>query len=368
LLHLPPKGTSVLPQILADGAALEGGQVRLDHGARANGHRPAIDPLFRSVADAYGPASAGVVLSGVLDDGTAGLMAIKQAGGVTLAQDPAEALYDTMPRTAIEIVSPDHIGTAEQLGRVLAEIAADLPPDPPAALHAVREEHLVEVDRGASDDPRPGEVTGLTCPECSGAIWLDEAAPVSRFACRGHSYSPQSFDAAPTERVEAALWTALRTLEERAALYRRMAARHRVSGNARTSERFALRAESAVQHAFTDVTRYRRLGEALQESKREVEITYEELQSTNEELETINDELQQRIDDASPPPPSSSSTASCASRPERRGPRPLGPALAGGPGRVSAQPRHRAAGRQATRTDPRRARGEGRRRGSGSKP
>lgn len=278
VLHLPPKGTSVLPQILAragplpaltaeGGAALEGGHVyvappdchllvedghvRLDHGARANGHRPAIDPLFRSVADEYGPASAGVVLSGVLDDGTAGLMAIKQAGGVTLAQDPAEALYDMMPRTAIEIVSPDHIGTAEQLGRVLAEIAAVVPPDPPAALHAVREEHLVEVDRGASDNPQPGEVTGLTCPECNGAIWLDEAAPVPRFACRtGHSYSPQSFDAAQTERVEAALWTALRTLEERAALYRRMAARHRVAGNARTSERFALRAESAVQHAF----------------------------------------------------------------------------------------------------------------------
>ena len=278
VLHLPPHGTSVLPQILAragalpavtaeDGATLEGGRVyvappdshllveegrlRLDHGARANGHRPAIDPLFRSVAKAYGPASAGVVLSGVLDDGTAGLMAIKQAGGVTLAQDPAEALYDMMPRTAIEVVSPDHVGTAEQLGQLLADIAGAVPPDPPAALQAVREEHLVEIDRGSSDDPQPGRVTGLTCPECNGAIWLDESGDVPRFACRtGHAFSPQSFDAAQTERVEAALWTALRTLEERAALYRRMAARHRASGNARTSERFALRAESAVQHAF----------------------------------------------------------------------------------------------------------------------
>ena len=278
VLHLPPRGTSVLPQILdragalpavaaEDGAAVEGGRVyvappdchllveggrlRLDHGARTNGHRPAIDPLFRAVAREYGPASAGVVLSGVLDDGTAGLMAIKRAGGVTLAQDPAEALYEMMPRTAIEVVSPDHVGTAEQLGRVLAEIAAEVPPDPPAALHAVHREHLVEVDRGSSDDPQPGHVTGLTCPECNGAIWLDESGPVPSFACRtGHAYSPQSFDAAQTDRVEAALWTALRTLEERAALYRRMAARHRESGNSRTSERFALRAESAVQHAF----------------------------------------------------------------------------------------------------------------------
>jgi two-component system chemotaxis response regulator CheB len=207
--------------------------------------------LFRSVANAYGAEGAGVVLSGVLDDGTAGLMAIKQAGGVTLAQDPSEALYDMMPRTAIEVVSPDHIGTAEQLGKVLAQIAAGVPPDPPAALHALRKEHLVEVDRGSSDDPQPGQVTGLTCPECNGAIWLDDSGAVPRFACRtGHAYSPQSFDVAQTERVEAALWTALRTLEERAALYRRMAARHRESGNSRTSERFAIRAESAVQHAF----------------------------------------------------------------------------------------------------------------------
>jgi two-component system chemotaxis response regulator CheB len=278
VLHLPPKGTSVLPQILdragalpalaaEEGAAVEGGHVyvappdchllvedghlRLDHGARTNGHRPAIDPLFRSVATSYGEASAGVVLSGVLDDGTAGLMAIKQAGGVTLAQDPAEALYDMMPRTAIEVVSPDHVGTAEQLGKVLAEIAGDVPPDPPARLHTVREEHLVEVDRGASDDPQPGQVTGLTCPECNGAIWLDESGAVPRYACRiGHDFSPQSFDAAQTERVEAALWTALRTLEERAALYRRMAARIRESGNTRTSERFAVRADAALQHAL----------------------------------------------------------------------------------------------------------------------
>ena len=83
------------------------------------------------------------------------------------------------------------------------------------------------------------------------SLWLDESGPVPRFACRtGHDYSPQSFDAAQTDRVEAALWTALRTLEERAALYRRMAARHRESGNSRTSERFAIRVESAVQHAF----------------------------------------------------------------------------------------------------------------------
>jgi two-component system chemotaxis response regulator CheB len=277
VLHLPPKGTSVLPQILARAGALEasaavdgeiavgghiyvappdchllvdGGSLHLDHGPKVNGHRPAIDPLFASVADAFGSAAAGVVLSGVLDDGTAGLMAIKRAGGATLAQDPGDALYDMMPRTAIEVVSPDHVGTAEQLGQVLAAMATGAPPDPPVAARRHRE-HLVEVDRGASDDPQPGTLTGLTCPECNGAIWLDESGAVSRFACRiGHAFSVESFDDAQTARVETALWTALRTLEERAALYRRMAERHRQSGHTRLAERFALRGEGALHHAF----------------------------------------------------------------------------------------------------------------------
>lgn len=278
VLHLPPRGTSVLAQILDRAGALRAvqatdgehpepgtiyvappdrhllaadGAIHLDHGPRSNGHRPAIDPLFRSVAAAYGSGCAGVVLSGVLDDGAAGLMAIKQAGGLTLAQDPGEALYDMMPRTAIEIVDPDHVGSAKELAMVLAAAAVAPPPDPPHEAATSREEHLVAVDRGSSDSPQPGSVTGLTCPECNGAIWLDDAGGVARFACRtGHEFSPASFTTAQSGRVESALWTALRTLEERAALYRRMAARHRAAGNARTAERFALRGESAVQHAF----------------------------------------------------------------------------------------------------------------------
>jgi two-component system chemotaxis response regulator CheB len=279
VLHLPSNGTSVLPQILSRAGVLpaltategihpEGGRIyvappdchllvddgvlRLDHGPRINGHRPAIDPLFRSVARAYGAAAGGVILSGVLDDGTAGLLAIKRAGGATLVQDPVEALYEMMPRTAIEVVAPDHVASAEQIGKMLTALVAAPPPDPPAAARATREEHLVEIDRGSSDDPQPGQLSGLTCPECNGAIWFDDSGPIAQFACRtGHRYSPDSFDAAQTERVEAALWTALRTLEERAALYRRMAARYRGSGSGRTSERFALRAEVAVHHALT---------------------------------------------------------------------------------------------------------------------
>jgi two-component system chemotaxis response regulator CheB len=275
VLHLA-RGPSVLPQILAracelpavqaeDGMEAKGGRIHvappdrhllvqegklsLDNGPHINGHRPAVDTLFRSAA-AYGAGTAGVVLSGVLDDGTAGLMAIKRAGGVTLVQDPADALYEMMPRSAIEIVTPDRIGTASMLGLFLAEIAAKPPLDPEHNGTQVHE-HLVEVDRGSSDDPQPGEPTGLTCPACNGGIWLSHENGIPRLACRtGHSYSLDTFAASQTDRVETALWTALRTLEERAALYRRMAARHREHGNTRTAERLALKAESAVQHAF----------------------------------------------------------------------------------------------------------------------
>src|SRR4051794_35168657 len=278
VVHLPPKATSVLPQILdragplravsaGDDMPVEGGMIyvappdahllvengtmQLDRGPRTNGHRPAIDPLFRAAARAYGPEVAGVVLSGVLDDGTAGLMAIKQAGGLTLAQDPDEALYEMMPRTAIEIVAPDHVATSHELGKLLGRLVNGAPPTPFGGPRLVRDDHLVEVDRGSSDEPQPGHVTGLTCPDCNGAIWFAESGGVEQYACRiGHRYTSETFAVAQEQRVEAALWTALRALEERAALYRRMAERHRAAGNTRTAERFAIRAESAVQHAL----------------------------------------------------------------------------------------------------------------------
>lgn len=152
-----------------------------------------------------------------LDDGTVGLTAIERAGGATLAQDPAEALYAGMPRSAIELVVPDRVGTAAQLGRAIASLA-DGPP-PLVAVRGSREEILVEVGRGSSDVPQPGAVTGLTCPACNRAVWLDDSEGVLRLACRtGHACGPETFAAVQAERVEAALLTALRTLEERAAL------------------------------------------------------------------------------------------------------------------------------------------------------
>lgn len=276
VLHVAPLGTSVLPQILSrsgeliathaeDREEIQAGRIyvappdkhllvsdgilSLDRGPKINGHRPAVDSLFRTAADAWGHNAVGVVLSGVLDDGTAGLLAIKRRGGLAFVQDPAEALYEGMPRSAIEFVRPDLIATASAIGKAIAELSSRQP-DPPEGVVYVPEDAFVEVDRGATDNPQPGDPTGLTCPECNGGIWEDVVEGLPRYACRvGHEFGPEAFDSAQAQRVEAALWTALRALEERGALHRRIAVRQRARGNLGAAEKYNERAVQSVENA-----------------------------------------------------------------------------------------------------------------------
>ena len=152
-VHFPKRGTSALPQILSragrlaaahptDGEPIvhgriyvappgfhllmNGGMVRLSRGPRVNGHRPAVDPMFRSAAVAFGSRVIGVVLSGSLDDGTSGLAAVKRRGGLALVQDPADAVFDSMPRSAIKHVRVDRVAPARELGKLIADCVADL--------------------------------------------------------------------------------------------------------------------------------------------------------------------------------------------------------------------------------------------------
>src|SRR5690348_4386832 len=150
VLHLPPQAPSHLPQILArygplpasqprDGEPIhhgriyvappdfhlmvERGRVRVVRGPRENRHRPAIDPLFRTAALAYGPRVIGVILTGALDDGTAGLYAVKQRGGVAVVQDPRDALIDSMPRNALEYVAVYHCLPLREIAAPLTRLA-----------------------------------------------------------------------------------------------------------------------------------------------------------------------------------------------------------------------------------------------------
>jgi two-component system, chemotaxis family, protein-glutamate methylesterase/glutaminase len=280
VLHIS-RGRSMLPEILSrsgrlraahptDGEPLQYGRVyvappdhhlivkdgaaRVVHSASENGVRPAVDPLFRSAARNYGPRVIGVVLTGALDDGAAGIVAIKQAGGITLVQDPDEAFSPGMPRSAVATGKVDHVLPLRDIPIMLAALVEEeaVAPAPPLELTHLRamEPDLGEVPLAIHPGDRPGTPAVFSCPECHGTLWELDEGGLLRFRCRvGHVYSPDSMLAAQTDEVDRALWTALRTLEERAALAHKLAERGRAKLNAWVDKAFTIRAREAEKEA-----------------------------------------------------------------------------------------------------------------------
>jgi two-component system, chemotaxis family, protein-glutamate methylesterase/glutaminase len=221
--------------------------IRLTRGPAENGHRPAIDPLFRSVARAFGPRGVGVVLSGARDDGAAGLAGIAARGGTAVVQEPADALYPWMPQAALDRVRADHVAPAAKIGALLAEITAMEMPDPPAT----SDDPLLDAEVAMSGlaplttDSLGAPPAGYGCPSCGGSLFEIEDHPVPRYRCRvGHAWSPESLLDEQAIALEGALWMALRTLEEKAALSRRMATSG-LRGTSATGTRFQGAAEEA---------------------------------------------------------------------------------------------------------------------------
>jgi two-component system, chemotaxis family, protein-glutamate methylesterase/glutaminase len=278
VLHLMSSGTSVLHSILDragglpatqahDGERLErahiyvappdshlllrGPEIHLSAGPRENGHRPAIDPLFRSAARAHGARVVGVVLSGMLDDGTDGLRLIKARGGASIVQEPDDAAYGGMPQSAIEYVGPDFVLPLADMGDALCELVdAPLPPGPQNGVEdpARQDVDLVEVEFGREDPS--GSPTLLTCPDCGGVMLERDDGGLVRFACQvGHAYSPESLNEHQGEALESALWNATRTLDERADLLRRMARRADRRGIRKTVASLTHKAEVASGQA-----------------------------------------------------------------------------------------------------------------------
>jgi two-component system, chemotaxis family, protein-glutamate methylesterase/glutaminase len=213
---------------------LEGDKVRLTHGPRENHARPAIDPLFRSAALAFGTRVIGVVLTGQMDDGSAGLKAIKECGGVAIVQDPASAAEPEMPRSALASVDVDHCVPLEEIGPLLTRLvgnpAPKAPPEPSAALV-----HEVAINRGnATVEMLEGIATPspLTCPECGGGLWeMKETKPL-RYRCHtGHAYGALTLGHSQKESTEQSLWATVRGLREREMLLRRMASIAEATGD-----------------------------------------------------------------------------------------------------------------------------------------
>jgi two-component system chemotaxis response regulator CheB len=217
---------------------IEDGRVRLTVGPTENGHRPAIDVLFRSAADALEGRVVGVVLSGTRDDGTAGLALIKARGGGTIVQDPSDALYPGMPASALANVTVDAIVPSERVaGTIEAMVRGEKLPlgtDPSSPI----------------DDPEETGAVAAVCPACGGVLTEQTEAGVTQWLCRvGHRYSPTSLSDAQAEGVEAALWAAIRALEDRAALLQRMADKAGARGQDRSARSFRRRAETASEQA-----------------------------------------------------------------------------------------------------------------------
>jgi two-component system chemotaxis response regulator CheB len=267
-MHFPAYSTSVLPKILQragklpaihpeDHTPIKAGHIyvappdrhlivlrramHLVRGPRENGNRPAIDPMFRSAAIAHGARVIGVVLTGNLDDGTAGLLTIKRRGGITIAQDPADALFPSMPASAVENASVSFVLPLSAIPQKLQTLATEV---------SSRRDHLIM--EGAMDDDalretlyaqlnlevvedvdrHPGAPSEFGCPDCGGVLWEIEDGQFVRYRCRvGHAWSGDALLGSQAEQLDQALWTALRALEENASLTEILAERARKRGN-----------------------------------------------------------------------------------------------------------------------------------------
>ena len=236
------------------------GAVRLSDGVRENRVRPAVDPLFRSAAVAYRSRVVGVVLTGALDDGAAGLRAVERCGGIALVQDPAEAAYPDMPRHALGAVPGARRVAMAELGPLLGRLAREPAPTPPAVPSDLASEDRL-TRRGLSPLPDDamdeidtldelGDRIPLSCPDCGGTLWQLHDPKPPRYRCHiGHAYTAASLEDGQTEATEQALVVALRTLEERARMLRRMADEDRQRGRTGRGAHYDERAVEVEGHA-----------------------------------------------------------------------------------------------------------------------
>jgi two-component system, chemotaxis family, protein-glutamate methylesterase/glutaminase len=237
---------------------LDRGKIRLQHGPRENRNRPSIDALFRSASYAYRSQVIGVVLSGHLDDGSAGLLSIKDRGGIAMVQDPEEAIAPSMPASGMETAGVDFVLRAENIGPKLVSLVST------EGIQSVR-----TMPQGDSSMTATGQT--YACPECGGVLEEMKETGMLRFRCRvGHIYSPESLLADQTDAVESALWAAIRSMEEQAEFSHRLADNSRKKERPRLAQRFAEKASANRENASI-------LRELLQKtSDRVLEVPLEE--------------------------------------------------------------------------------------------
>jgi two-component system chemotaxis response regulator CheB len=284
VLHIPTNWPSLLPEILARESRLpvnharnaeritpgriyvappdqhlliEGPHLKLVHGPKENLHRPSIDALFRSAARWAGPRVIGVVLTGARDDGTAGMRAIKQQGGLAIVQDPIEAAFPSMPTSVMQNIRVDYSESLREIGpllsklcRLSAEEEGSYPMAEEVELEAKIAGQEMESEELIASVDQLGKVSKLTCPECQGALWEIHDEQLLRFRCHvGHAFAAESLSDGQSARLEMALWSAVRALEEQMILAKRIVERARRANHKRAAEIFERRAEEAERNS-----------------------------------------------------------------------------------------------------------------------
>lgn len=212
-------------------------------GPRENGYRPAADALFRSAAVAYGPNVVGVVLTGMLHDGTAGLEFVKRCGGIAVVQDPTDAEFPSMPESALRAVAVDYVAPLSHMGALLRQLV-DLTQMAPPTQHNIPvdlqlEAAIAERVVGTVEEvSQLGHLVPLTCPDCGGNLWQVEHSQVLRYRCHtGHAFTAAALAENNQQELEETLWVALRMMEERKNLLMGMASHSDSQWNQHQEER-----------------------------------------------------------------------------------------------------------------------------------
>jgi two-component system chemotaxis response regulator CheB len=226
---------------------VEKGKVRIGYGPPENRWRPSIDVLFRSAAATYGSQVTGIILTGLLNDGVSGMWAIKRCKGTVIVQDPREAEYPDMPLSVLNNMEVDYSVSASKMGEVLEEVFQSkvfnevaIPQD------VVSEAEIAAKMATGIEEARPlGDQSVYTCPDCGGLLWEIKGGAVTKYRCHtGHSYTEEDLIIKQSENVENTLWVALRMMEERRNLLKRMEQQTRERGFSRfANDHFAKAAE-----------------------------------------------------------------------------------------------------------------------------
>src|SRR5829696_235198 len=287
VMHIPADHHSYLPEILTkagplsavhpeDGAKIETGMIYVappDHhlliddrhvavkrGPKENGFRPSIDALFRSAAYSYGHGAIGVVLSGALHDGTSGLWTIKRLGGTAIVQDPYEAEYASMPRSALEYVEADYKVRSSEIAALLARLAQE-PPAQQAGrrdtIEAGLEERVakeVQIAAGTSISQKTilelGEIAPFACPQCHGVLTRIKEGKFSRFCCHtGHGFTEDALLEMVMESTGEMIWQVTRGLQEVEMLLEHIGQHIREDGDPARAQKFFARAHEIEKQA-----------------------------------------------------------------------------------------------------------------------